>query len=289
MGMCAGVRRAIRIAEEVASPRDTTVIGELVHNKQVTNRLRARGFRFVSKGEGKAPSTRTVLVPAHGISAQEKQHFADTGMEVEDATCPLVQHIHETARVMAEEGRFVIVIGKRDHVEVRGIVGDLKRCAVVAEPLEVTSYTAERIGIVCQSTASTTLAERTVGRIRALNPGKDIRYVPTICRATHERQAAVRRLLGEVDALVVVGGRHSNNTLELVNLARARSVPCFHIQKADDIRPAWFTRMDVVGLTAGASTPDEAITAVYERLRALSAFSERHLSEAGGVMATSHW
>jgi 4-hydroxy-3-methylbut-2-enyl diphosphate reductase len=270
--MCAGVRRAIRIAQAVRSPEDTTIFGELVHNEQVTSHLRERGFELTSTSDGsEVPSTRTVLIPAHGVSRPERRRLVEAGKGLVDATCPLVQHIHDTALAMAGEGRFVIVVGRRSHVEVKGIVGGLTGYAVVAGPEEVTRYAAEKLGIVCQSTASTVNAEHTVRRIRALNPDKDIRYVPTICRATYDRQSGVRSLLDQVDALVVVGGRNSNNTLELVNLARSRGVPCFHIQGAADLREEWFARTSVAGLTAGASTPDEAIEAVYAQLASFSA------------------
>jgi len=267
MGMCPGVRRAIRIAAGVESPHDVTIFGQLVHNEQVLKEFANRGFLLHSESErGEAPATPQVLIPAHGISLSAKRKLRAARKRVIDATCPFVKRIQSSARALHKEGRYVVVIGKAHHVEVKGIVEDLEHYAVVAGPEEVTSYPSQRLGVLCQSTTPLAVAELVLARIQMQNPGANIVYFLTICPSTRERQAAVLDLLPRVDALVVAGGANSNNTLELVRLALSQGTPCFHVQCASDMRPEWFRGCNTVGLTAGASTPDAVIREVHSRL-----------------------
>lgn len=274
--MCFGVRRAIAIAQAVSCPEEVTIRGELVHNEQVSEELGERGFHLQPESEcGKLPDTRRVLITAHGISDRERRRLGKAGKELIDTTCPLVRRIHETAKSLHSKGYFVIVIGQPDHVEVQGIVDDLECFTVVAGPGEVQKYDARRLAVICQSTTSPSVAQETLAEIYAQNPGTEIHYVATFCEPTRRRQAAVRALLHEVEAVVVVGGRRSRNTLELVRLARSRGVACVHVQAARDVRPEWFEPFETVGLTAGTSTPDEVIEEVYQSLLAVAARRER--------------
>jgi len=270
MGMCSGVRRAVRIALAEPRPADVAILGELVHNEYVTAELTRRGFKKGSPElDGDIPPTAKVLITAHGLGRPVIERLQQAGKQIVDTTCPFVRRIHDTVSAFSAQGRHVIVIGKPGHVEVKGITGALSHYDIVPEPSDATAYPWRQLGVVCQSTIPPGRADRVMAAVRALNPGKDIRFSRSICPATHERQAAVLALLDEVDALVVAGGANSNNTLELVELARSRGVPCFHIQTAADIRPEWFAAADTVGLTAGASTPDEVIEGVSQRLAAI--------------------
>jgi 4-hydroxy-3-methylbut-2-en-1-yl diphosphate reductase len=222
------------------------------------------------------PPTRCVMITAHGVSDRERARLAAAGREIIDTTCPLVRRVHLAATELARLGYFVVVVGKAGHVEVEGIVGDLEpgRHAVVGRPDEASRYDAARIGIVFQTTTAPADAQRIVEAIHAANPGKEIRPVMTICRPTLDRQAAARSLLTRVEAMVVVGGRDSNNTRQLVALAREHDTPVLHAQSEADLTPEWFEPYETVGLTAGTSTPDDVIEAVFHRL---SAIAEAHL------------
>lgn len=267
MGMCFGVREAIRTAFSQPNPENITIHGSLVHNEEVMRELARRGFAIRSEADrDRLAPTPELLVTAHGISDCERQRLQAAGTRLVDTTCPLVRKIHQAAQALKERGYFVVVLGKPAHVEVLGIVGDLEHYAIIERPSEARCFEADRLGILCQSTMAPDLAERILAVLRVLNAGKEIRYVPTICRPTRERQSAARELLGQVQAVVVVGGRSSNNTLELVRLAEAHDVACLHVQTAEDLRPEWFAGLSVVGLTAGTSTPDALIEAVYQRL-----------------------
>ncbi|MHC4137703.1 MAG: 4-hydroxy-3-methylbut-2-enyl diphosphate reductase [Planctomycetota bacterium] len=270
MGFCFGVRDALTLAGRVAQPADVTIHGDLVHNETVLHDLRARGFRL-SQEHARAQLTDSpmVMVTAHGISAHERRRLQDAGKQLIDTTCPLVAHVHQTAQELQAAGFFVVVIGRRGHVEVCGIVEDLEQCAVVERPEEVRAYPYDRLGIVCQTTA----AARDVADIRAAierrNPAAEIRFVDTVCKPTRDRQAALEHLLDRVGAMVVVGGRNSNNTRRLVARCEERGVPVCHVQSAADLDPAWFAPFETVGLTAGTSTPDDVIGEVYAALAAL--------------------
>ena len=267
IGMCSGVRRAIRTALEIESPRDVTIYGELVHNEEVARELAERGFATCREYDRRrVPSTPKVLIPTHGISERERRRLEDAGKSLIDTTCPLVERVHEAAQLLQKAGFFVIVIGNPDHVEVRGIVEDLEHYHVVSGPEEVGNYDCLRLGIVCQTTAPPDTTRSIVAELRRRNPGKEIEFVPTICRATRDRRGGVIWLLHQVDAVVVVGGKNSNNTQKLAQLVLSRGKPCLHIQKAEGLDPRWFEPFEVVGLTAGTSTLDTTLDEVHQKL-----------------------
>lgn len=267
LGLCFGVRDALAIAEAVPQPSLVTIHGELVHNETVLVQLQSRGFAVAAEHDRqRLPETPSVLVTAHGISDVERRRLESAGKQVIDTTCPLVRRVHHAARSLAEDGFHILVIGRPGHVEVQGIIEDLPCCDVIADASAVSAYPHSRLGVVCQTTTPPRLVEPIVAAIRIHNPRAEIRVADTICLPTRERQQAVLRLLTRVDAVVVVGGRNSNNTLELVSLCRERGVPARHIQSAQDLVPAWFAGCRTVGLTAGTSTLDETIDEVHVAL-----------------------
>lgn len=271
LGMCAGVRRAIDIAYDVDQPRGVAILGELVHNRQVCDGLCQRGFAAAPRAvQELLPAAERILIPAHGLGGPERQALESAGKTVIDATCPFVRRIQETARQFAREGRLVIVVGKRGHAEVASIIAGLD-ARVAGKADEVMPYGAARLGIVVQSTMAGPDADALARAIRAANPGSDTRYCRSVCSATRDRQEALRNLLGHVDAVVVVGGRNSNNTLELVRIVTEEGVAAHHVETEKDLRPDWFYAAKTVGLTAGASTPDYVIDAVERWLRAAKA------------------
>ncbi len=282
MGMCFGVRDALAAMEQIADPSGVTVHGELVHNEEVLRRLHDRGFAMNPEaGRRSLPVTERVVITAHGVSERERQHLTDAGKGLIDTTCPLVRRVHAAAQALQREGYFLLVVGRPDHVEVQGIVGDLDRYTVVPSASEARCYDEGRLGVVCQSTTPPEEAGRVLAAIRAANPGASIKYVDTICRPTKERQDAARDLIGRVEALVVVGGRHSNNTRQLARLAEAGGVPVAHVQTAADLDPAWLSQFDVVGLTAGTSTLESTIDEVEAALSRIGVGLSRDRATCG--------
>lgn len=270
LGMCFGVRDALAVIDRIGEPTSVTVHGQLVHNEQIQTSLKLRGFHLTGEAEREdIPPTPDVVITAHGVSDRERTRLSNAGKRLIDTTCPLVRRVHTAALQLQEAGYFVLVIGKNGHVEVQGIVGDLRQYAVIESVDEVESYPAPRLGIVCQSTTRPSDARRIRHVVEESNPGKEIRFIDTICQPTRDRQYAVYELIGKVDALVVVGGSNSNNTRQLAELARERLVPVVQVQAPCELDPSWFTGFEVVGLTAGTSTPDGVIDEVHAALEAM--------------------
>lgn len=277
MGFCFGVRDALAIADEIEQPQLVTIHGELVHNESVLHALDARGFqRQPEDDRDRTPATPNVLITAHGISDAERNRLAAQGKQLVDTTCPLVRRAHQAAKDLAAEGRHVIVIGRRGHVEVRGLIGDLADCEVVERTSDVRTWPHERLGIVCQTTTPPAQAELLHREVRQQNPQADVRFINTVCQPTIDRQQALDRLLPRVDAVVVVGGRNSNNTARLCELCRENGVPAYHVQRGDELQTDWFNGCTVVGLTAGTSTPDDTIADVDAALRRMEPESRPH-------------
>ncbi|MBM4068678.1 MAG: 4-hydroxy-3-methylbut-2-enyl diphosphate reductase [Planctomycetes bacterium] len=270
-GMCFGVRDALAVLDRVERPDQVTIHGELVHNEAVLTRLRDRGFRMLAEnGRRSLPVTETVLITAHGISDKERRRLESAGKALVDTTCPLVARAHQAAQNLQRDGYFVIVVGRPGHVEVQGIVEDLSDFAVVERVEDVRRYPSRRLGIMCQTTTPARLAAAVREAIAKQNPDAEIRFVDTICHPTKDHQKALERLLEQVQAMVVVGGKNSNNTRELVARCQERGVTAFHVQSAADLDPVWFAGMRTVGLTAGTSTLDASIQEVRAALQEIA-------------------
>ena len=295
MGMCFGVRDALQATEAVRNPAEVTIHGELVHNPRVARRLDAAGFRQAPEdGRSVAAGTPVVLITAHGVSTAERQRLAAAGKALIDTTCPLVRRAHDAAQALQAEGRHVLLIGKAGHVEVRGIVEDLDSSDVIGSVDDVARYASSRLGVVCQTTTPPDLVTAVSARVRELNPQADIRTIDTVCRPTRLRQTALVDLVDRVDAVVVVGGRNSNNTRWLVNVCHEHRRPAFHVESADDLDPAWFDHVRTVGLTAGTSTLDETIDEVQRALERIDGGTVAQpdgrdmLPRCAGVSRSSH-
>ncbi len=270
MGMCFGVRDALKMVDDVADPTKVTIHGELVHNPRVIYQLGVAGFSQSSEEKrDNTPDTPQVLITAHGISDRERVRLESSGKELIDTTCPLVRRAHDAAMQLAAEGRHVLLIGKPGHVEVQGIVEDLQSHDVVPSVEAVREYTSKMLGIVCQTTMPSSLLDEIRERISLLNGDADIRFIDTVCHPTKRRQQAILDLIQNVDAVVVVGGKNSNNTRRLAALCEQHGVPALHVECAGELNPNWFDGHEVIGLTAGTSTLDSTITAVETRLASM--------------------
>lgn len=271
MGTCFGVQDAIDLALEPRFRGRLTVVGQLVHNPQTMQRLRDNGVRIVERDQLDQITTPAVMVTAHGASESTKQALAARGFEVFDATCPLVIRLHKLARFLERQGYFPVIIGRADHVEVRGVVGNLQAAAVVGGPEDVPAVRGHaRIGVVSQTTNRLEEVLRLVEAIRALEGVSDIRFIDTICQPVKERQRAIHDLLAQdIDRGVVIGGRNSANTLKLWELMKDRGVQAQHVESAAELEAPWFAGCTHVGITAGTSTPQDVIEDVHRRVRAI--------------------
>ena len=279
LGMCFGVRDAIALALEHADAGPLTILGDLVHNPTVLNALDARGIAVAH--EVAQVTTPTVMVTAHGTSELTLARTRALGVHVVEATCPLVQVAHRAVATLARDGYHVVIVGQREHVEVRGLTGDLDRFDVVLEEADVLRLDEHpRFGVAAQTTQPVEKVRNLVALIRQRFPRSDLRFVDTVCRPTKERQSAAVEMARQSDVVIVVGGRSSNNTRELVATCARYCARVHHVQTDADLRPEWFNAAHVVGLTAGTSTPDEVIDRVEARIRLCARASTEHAGYA---------
>jgi 4-hydroxy-3-methylbut-2-en-1-yl diphosphate reductase len=266
LGMCFGVRDAIALALEQADAGPLTILGDLVHNPTVLSNLQAKGIavaRDVSQ-----VTTPTVMVTAHGTSARTLTRTRALGLTVVEATCPLVHVAHRAVAALVRDGYHVVIIGQRDHVEVRGLTGDLDRFDVVLDEADVLALEEHpRVGVAAQTTQAVEKVRHLVDLIRRRFTHSEVRFIDTVCKPTKDRQSAAVEMARQTDVVIVVGGRSSNNTRELVKTCARHCARVHHVETDADIRPEWVDAATVVGLTAGTSTPDDVIDRVERRIR----------------------
>lgn len=269
LGMCFGVRDAIRLALHTAQHQPITLLGELVHNPTVLRRLADHGVRTAN--DAKSADTPTVMITAHGTSNQQRRALETAGLNVVEATCPLVRFAHHAVLNLAQAGYHPVIVGRRDHVEVRGLTGDLAQFDVVRTEAEVLALPERvRFGVVAQTTQPIAHVRYLVEVLKRRHPASEVRFVDTVCQPTKQRQTAAGSLARACDVMVVVGGANSNNTLELVNTCRRSCPRVLQVQSAEELRAEWFAGANLVGLTAGTSTPDDVIAAVEQWLQRLA-------------------
>jgi 4-hydroxy-3-methylbut-2-enyl diphosphate reductase len=264
--MCFGVRDAIALALSSAEAGPLTILGELVHNPTVLSALASRGIAVAN--DVAQVTTSNLMVTAHGASARVVAGTRALGLNVVEATCPLVRVAHRAVAALVRDGYHVVIIGQRDHVEVRGLTGDLDDFDVVLDDDSVLALKEHpRIGIAAQTTQSVEKVRQIVALIRRRFPSSDVRFLDTVCKPTKERQTAAVEMAQRADVVIVVGGATSNNTRELVKTCAQHCGRVHHVQTEADVRVEWLHGAEVGGLTAGTSTPDEVIDRVEARLR----------------------
>ena len=274
LGMCFGVRDAIALALEHADAGPLTILGDLVHNPTVLKGLEAKGIAQASREsrgvaqDVAAVKTPVLMVTAHGTSERSLARTRALGLTVVEATCPLVRVAHRAAAALTRDGYHIVIVGQRNHVEVRGLTGDLDRFDVVLDDDDVFALEEHpRIGVVAQTTQAIEKVRRVVDLIRRRFPQSEVRFLDTVCKPTKDRQSAAVEMAQQADVVIVVGGRGSNNTRELVKTCARYCASVHHVQTDADVRPEWFDAANVVGLTAGTSTPDDVIDRVEARIR----------------------
>lgn len=270
LGTCFGVKDAINLALEPQFKGDLTIVGQLVHNRQVNESLKKNGVSVVDNADDLDQiKTKKVMITAHGAAEKMKKKLTDAGLVVFDASCPLVMRVHNTIKSMVDKNYFPVVIGQEDHVEVKGIVGDLDDYVVVGseDDLEKLRATGKRkFGIVSQTTQQVEKVEQIVGKIRKMDCVDDVAFVNTICQPTRDRQIAVGDLADQVDLMIVIGGYNSSNTKKLVQVCDERNVEAHHIEASSQLDKQWFNNKKHVGITAGTSTPEYIINDVHSAI-----------------------
>jgi 4-hydroxy-3-methylbut-2-en-1-yl diphosphate reductase len=272
-GYCAGVERAVEIvarALELHGP-PVYVRKQIVHNAHVVRDFEARGAVFV-ESEEEVPAGAALVLSAHGVAPSVYEQAAARGLETIDATCPLVSKVHAEARHFAAEGYTIFLIGHAGHEEVVGTTGEAPEAILLIETVEdaarVQPPQTARLAYITQTTLSVHDTEEIVAVLRRRFPGMRAPEKEDICYATTNRQRAVKRLLGTIDLLLVVGSQNSSNSNRLVEVARARGVSAHLIDDERGIDEAWLEGVETVGLTSGASAPENLVRRVVEWFRA---------------------
>jgi 4-hydroxy-3-methylbut-2-en-1-yl diphosphate reductase len=264
--MCFGVRDAVALALASADAGPLTILGDLVHNPTVLSALDANGIAVAQ--DVAHVKTPTVMVTAHGTSERTLARTRALGLTVVEATCPLVRVVHRAVAALVRDHYHVVIVGQRDHVEVRGLTDDLERFDVVLKDDDVLALEEHpRLGVVAQTTQAVEKVRHLVELIRRRFPQSDVRFVDTVCKPTKERQSAAIEVARQADVVIVIGGRSSNNTRELVTTCARYCARVHHVETDTELRPEWFEAVKVVGLTAGTSTPADVIDRVEARIR----------------------
>ena len=271
-GFCEGVERAFRIALETAREgKPVFMLGNLVHNRQVVERLENFGVKTVaSMNEIPASTHGLLLISAHGVAPGVYEAARQRGFEIVDTSCPWVKKPQKLAKELADEGRLVIIFGDKKHPEVKGVVGWAGERALVVEneaDLEKLSLSPEtKVGIMAQTTQVEDDFQRLVALVK--QKVRDVKEYDTICGATSKRQSAAVALAKKVALMLVIGDRMSANTKRLFELCSRTGTETHQIQTKDELVDGWLIGKEKIGITAGASTPDWVINEVISLLRA---------------------
>ncbi len=269
-GFCYGVKRAITLAERSSKEHSQVYsLGPLIHNPQEVNRLSSMGIKPTN--DLNIDKSSSVIIRSHGIAPNVERFLKENFKSVVDATCPYVKAVHEAVVSLAKEGYFVVIVGEKEHPEIKGTVGYLESVKgnyiVIDSIKEIDDIDVSKIGVVAQTTQNEAFFESVV--LKLLRKAKDLKVINTICNATNERQSDIYELAMVVDVMIIIGGKNSGNTKRLYEISKSLNPKSYHIETKNEIDISWFENAEKVGISAGASTPDWIIQEV-------KAFIETH-------------
>lgn len=268
MGFCMGVERAVSIVQEIADQSnagDAVTLGPIIHNQQIVDRFAEQGIPAVETIED--ITTGKAVIRAHGIPPAERHQLEEKGVEIIDGTCPKVIASHKIVQKYSALGYHIIIVGDRNHGEIKGLAGYAESSDIIGSADEARDLNPpEKTMVISQ----TTIKEKEFDSVCKVLQEKNehIVFHNSICSATNNRQASVRALAVEVDAVIVIGGKNSANTKRLYLTVQEMGKPCWHISGVEEI-PSEVSSYDIIGLTAGASTPDWIVDEVEKKLEAM--------------------
>ena len=271
-GFCAGVERAIEIVEMALEKFGAPIYvrHEIVHNPHVVQRLIAKGVKFVEETD-EVPEGAVAIFSAHGVAEKVETHAKERGLQVIDATCPLVSKVHTEGQRYAKNGREIILIGHEGHPEIEGTLGRIPGVVhLVSEASDVAKVTVKNpdmLAYITQTTLSVDDTKAVIDALKARFPNIVGPATKDICYATQNRQGAVRELAKHVDVVLVIGAHNSSNSNRLRERAEEVGVPSYLIEDATHLKPEWLVGKKRVGITAGASAPEDLVQGLIDRLR----------------------
>ena len=275
-GYCFGVRDAVNLAYNSAKENiNVYMLGTIVHNENVVDDLSRAGARVVDSLDD-VPSDKPVLFRAHGTSAKIWNEAQEKKLNVIDATCPLVTEIHHEIKKLEAEGRKCIIIGDHGHDEVVGIAAQVEDAIIVANAAEAKKLRKmKRAGVVSQSTQMIENVREIINIL--MEKVFDLRFVNTICFPTRRNHEQIKELAAICDVMIVVGSFTSANSMRLTQLALERNKKSYQVTSAGDLEPDWFRDQEKVGISAGASTPDEIIKGVVNKIKEIGQVAEKEV------------
>jgi 4-hydroxy-3-methylbut-2-enyl diphosphate reductase len=278
-GFCAGVERAIEIVEEALRRFGPPVYvrHEIVHNPHVVDRLRAKGAVFVQE-TAQIPEGAIAIFSAHGVSEAVESEGKARGLDLLDATCPLVSKVHTEGQRYAKQGKEIILIGHQGHPEIEGTLGRIPgKVQLISEVEDVAALTVdnpEQLAYITQTTLSVDDTRDVIDALRARFPNIIGPSTKDICYATQNRQEAVRQLAKHVDVVLVIGAHNSSNSNRLRELSVELGIPAYLIEDASKLDPTWVRGKNAVGITAGASAPEDLVQDLVEALKRVAGATE---------------
>lgn len=269
-GACYGVQRALELARDASqTSQKAFTLGPLIHNPQVVNALAQRGVSSV--GSVDEISEGTVIIRSHGVTPAVRRQVETSGLPVIDATCPYVARAQKAAAKLGEQCKSVVVVGEAGHPEVNSLVDYATEAGasvyVAASPQELPETIEDPVGVVVQTTQTRDALQAVLDELAAR--GASAQLKDTVCSATRARQESAAQLARSVDAMVVIGGRNSSNTTRLAEICASACPRTYHIESVGELQPKWFEGCSLVGITAGASTPEDQIAPVEAWVQAL--------------------
>ncbi len=267
-GFCFGVKRAIDIAFNLAKDSDKGIytLGPLIHNPQVIDKLKRHGIIPVE--DLHSVNIKTLIIRTHGIAPKVHEKISKMEYQVVDATCPFVKKAQQHAQTLKEEGYKVLILGDRHHPEVQALLGFAGDNVLIVNSNQPIPSVKGKIGIIVQTTQSSDTLKKVVCQI--IDSVKEIKVYNTICDFTALRLEETKKIAETVDLMIVVGGKNSANTSQLTNLSKRICGKVYHIETADEFQNEWFSSVEKVGVTGGASTPQWIIDEVVEKLKEIS-------------------
>lgn len=267
-GFCFGVKRAIDIAFDLAkkSKKGIYTYGPLIHNPQVVNELKQKGINTTDALQ--STDIKTLIIRTHGVSPEVYAETSKMEYDLIDATCPFVKKAQNFTKKLRDEGYQVLIIGDKHHPEVQGLIGFAGSDVIVASEAENLANIKKKVGIIVQTTQSFETLKKIV--LQVIGTAREIKIYNTICDSTAQRVKETKELAKKVDLMIIVGGKNSANTNQLVKLSKEVCAKVYHIETAGEIVKKWLNRVEKIGISGGASTPERIINDVVKKIKEIS-------------------
>ncbi len=264
-GFCFGVKKALDRVNAIDNKENVYVLGKLIHNPQVIEELKKEGIKFIESIDQIEKGT--LVISAHGISDNITEKAKEKNLAIIDTTCPLVKKVHNITKNLEKQGYKIIIFGDKEHTEVKGIKGNLKDPIIVSSISELDNLNQGRYALVSQTTQDIIKFNEISKKLK--EKIKDIIISDTICSATKLRQQNAKKLVKEIDLMLVIGGHNSSNTKRLKEIC-SEMIETKHIESKEELKKGWFKDKENIGITAGASTPEKVIKEVIDRIGTLT-------------------